>query len=203
MKNIFLSLIVFAILLQADSISDTEVKNSGNHDLNQAVLNAAKLYLESCNNGSKSGCSSLATIYKMDIGVKKDPEKANYYMQKASLLNLYGNFYNELTEGQKEYLIQNYKLIRQITQSVLNRYGSARIPSEVRVNDKNTVQFYLHPDGSLSDLHFIQKSDFAILNDTTREAMELSYFKYPRPSEKIPIRYRIHYDFDKNASAIK
>jgi hypothetical protein len=202
-KIISLFFIVFSMTLQADSIADAEVKNSGNSDLNQAVLKAAKSYLESCNNDSESGCSSLATIYKMDIGVNKDPEKANYYMQKASLLNLYGSFYNQLTEGQKEYLIHNYKLIGQITQSVLNRYGNSRIPLDVRVNDKNTVQFYLHPDGSLSDLQFIQKSNVEILNDTTRETIELSYFKYPRPSEEIPIRYRIRYDLDKNESAIK
>ncbi|MFZ2890958.1 energy transducer TonB family protein, partial [Sulfuricurvum sp.] len=77
------------------------------------------------------------------------------------------------------------------------------IPLDVITNDRNMIEFNLHPDGSISDISFIQKSKIDILNDTTRETIELAYAKYPRPKEKILIRYRVHYDLDKNESKKK
>lgn len=115
----------------------------------------------------------------------------------------YGAKFEQLSDGEKEYLGQNFKLIRRITQAVLDRFGHARIPADVIVNDRNMIEFYLHPNGSISDISFVQKSKIEILNDTTRETIELAYSKYPRPKEKILIRYRVHYDLDKNESKKK
>lgn len=112
----------------------------------------------------------------------------------------YGTKFEQLSDGEKEYLTQNFKLLQRITQVVLERYGKSRIPLDVITNDKNMIEFYLYPDGSISDISFIQKSKNDILNDTTRETIELAYSKYPRPKEKILIRYRVHYDLDKNES---
>lgn len=109
----------------------------------------------------------------------------------------YGTKFEQLSDGEKEYLTQNFKLLQRITQVVLERYAKSRIPLDVITNDKNMIEFYLYPDGSISDISFIQKSKNDILNDTTRETIELAYSKYPRPKEKILIRYRVHYDLDK------
>lgn len=181
----------------ANEASNSETNQS---DFTEALTSAAIRYSESCNNGSASGCSSLATMYKIGIGVEKDPEKANEYMEKASIFSLYKDEYTQFSEIQKEYLHKNYRLIRRITQTVLDRYGLSRIPPDVRSNDKNVIEFYLHPNGSISDMTFVQKSKIDILNETTRETIELSYFKYPRPKEKILIRYRVHYNLDHNQS---
>lgn len=110
----------------------------------------------------------------------------------------YGTKFEQLSDGEKEYLNQNFKLLQRITQSVLDRYGSSRIPSDLVVNESNIIEFNLYPNGSISDISFIQKSKIDILNDTTRETIEIAYYKYPRPKEKILIRYRINYDLDKN-----
>jgi TonB family protein len=67
-----------------------------------------------------------------------------------------------------------------------------------RINDRNTVEFYLHPDGSISNFRFIENSKVDILNDTTKETIEIVCVKYPRPKEKRLIRYCVRYDLDKN-----
>lgn len=122
-------------------------------------------------------------------------------MKELDLLKkTYGAKFEQLSEGEKEYLNQNFKLLQRITQAVLDRYGKSRIPLDVITNDSNMVEFHLHPDGSISDISFIQKSKIDILNDTTRETIELAYSKYPRPKEKILIRYRVHYKLDVNSS---
>ena len=56
------------------------------------------------------------------------------------------------------------------------------------------LRFYLHPDGSISNLHFLKNSQLAILDDTTKETIELAYAKYPRPQQKTLIRYRVWYN---------
>lgn len=84
--------------------------------------------------------------------------------------------------------------MRRITQGVLDRYGRSRIPDSIRVNDTNMIEFYLHPDGSISDLRFLKNSRLSILDDTTREVIELAYAKYPRPQQKTLIRYRVWYN---------
>lgn len=120
--------------------------------------------------------------------------------QLDSLKVTYGEKFEQLSDGEKEYLNQNFKSLQRITQAVLDRWGKHRIPPDIVINDTNLVQFYLHPDGSMSDMTFVQKSKTDILNETTKETIELSYFKYPRPKEKILIRYRVRYQLDVNTT---
>ena len=81
--------------------------------------------------------------------------------------------------------MDNQEAMRRITQAVLDRYGRSRIPDNLRVDETNTIEFYLYPDGSISDIRYLKNSRFAILDDTTKETIELAYSKYPRP---LPLR---------------
>jgi len=111
-----------------------------------------------------------------------------------SIQRLYGDKFNELSQGEQKYIIDNQEVMRRITQGVLDRYGRSKIPDNIRTNDTNMIEFYLHPDGSISDLRFLKNSQLAILDDTTREVIELAYSKYPRPEQKTLIRYRVWYN---------
>ncbi len=166
--------------------------------VDQNYTKSIDFFKQGCDNGSALGCKSLLAIYKKGIGLEKNQEDENELIERASILDLYEDVYSQLVEGEKEYLADNYKLIRRITQDVLNRYAHSRIPSDVIENDKNMIEFYLHPDGSISDIHFNQKSKISIFNDTTRETIEIAYSKYPRPKQKTLIRYRVNYDLKKN-----
>lgn len=111
-----------------------------------------------------------------------------------SIQKLYGDKFNELSEGEQKYILDNQEVMRRITQNVLDRYGHSRIPDNIRGNDTNMIEFYLYPDGSISDLHFLKNSQLSILDDTTKEVIELAYSKYPHPQQKTLIRYRVWYN---------
>ena len=83
--------------------------------------------------------------------------------------------------------------MRRITQQVLNRVGRVNIPNDLRVNRINVIEFYLHPNGDMTDFRFLKKSGFYILDDTTKETIEYAYSKYPRPEQKTLIRYKVGY----------
>ena len=80
-----------------------------------------------------------------------------------NIQKLYGDKFGELSEGEQKYILDNQETMRRITQSVLDRYGRSKIPDNLRVDETNTIEFYLHPDGSISDIHFLKNSRFSIL----------------------------------------
>lgn len=111
-----------------------------------------------------------------------------------NLKELYGDEFGELTPGQQKYLLDNQEIMRRITQEVLNRVAQVNLSRELDVNRMNIVEFYLHPNGDISDFRFIKKSGYYILDDTTKETIEYAYSKYPRPQEKILVRYNVFYN---------
>ncbi|WP_345991089.1 hypothetical protein [Sulfurimonas sp. HSL-1716] len=106
---------------------------------------------------------------------------------------LYGSEFGELSAGEQKYILDNTEIMRRITQQVLNRVGRVNIPNDLRVNRINIIEFYLHPNGDMTDFRFIKKSGFYILDDTTKETIEYAYSKYPRPAQKTLIRYKVGY----------
>ncbi len=132
-------------------------------------------------------------LSKADPSVQEKPLKSTTQVA-DSIQRLYGDKFSELSEGEQKYILDNQEIMRRITQGVLDRYGRSRIPDSVRVNDTNMIEFYLHPDGSISDIRFLKNSRLSILDDTTKEVIELAYAKYPRPEQKTLIRYRVWYN---------
>ncbi len=110
-----------------------------------------------------------------------------------NIKDAYGETFGELSPGEQKYILDNQEIMRRITQQVLNRVGRVNIPNDLRVNSSNIVEFYLYPNGDISDIRFIEKSNFYILDDTTRETIEYAYSKYPRPEQKTRIRYKVGY----------
>lgn len=105
----------------------------------------------------------------------------------------YGEEFGKLSEGEQKYLIDNQELMRRITQETLNRVGRTNIPDNMRINAYNMIEFYLHPNGDISDLRIVKQSGFYLLDDTTRETIEMSYHKYPWPKQKTLVRYKVGY----------
>ncbi len=132
-------------------------------------------------------------LSKADGSVQETGPKSSTKIS-DSIQRLYGDKFNELSEGEQKYILDNQEVMRRITQGVLDRYGRSRIPDNIRTNDVNMIEFYLHPDGSISDIRFLKNSRLSILDDTTKEVIELAYSKYPRPGQKTLIRYRVFYN---------
>ena len=107
---------------------------------------------------------------------------------------LYGSKWGELTTGQQRYMIDNLEVMRRITQKVLNRVARVSLPRNINVNRTNIIEFYLHPNGDMTNFRFLKKSGYFELDNITKETIEYSYAKYPRPKEKILIRYNVYYN---------
>ena len=126
---------------------------------------------------------------------KKVTKKSN---ASASSINnnikeLYGEEFGKLTPGQQQYIIDNQEIMRRITQQVLTRVARVNLPRDLNVNRNNVVEFYLHPNGDMTDFKFLNKSGYYVLDDTTKETIEYAYSRYPRPKEKTLIRYNVYY----------
>jgi outer membrane biosynthesis protein TonB len=112
----------------------------------------------------------------------------------SNIKELYGDEFGKLTPGQQKYIIDNQEIMRRITQEVLTRVASVNLPRDLNVNKVNVIEFYLHPNGDMTGFKFLQKSDYFVLDDTTKETIEYAYSKYPRPTEVILIRYNVFYN---------
>ncbi len=113
---------------------------------------------------------------------------------KQNIKELYGDEFGKLTPGQQQYILDNQEIMRRITQEVLTRVARVNIPRDLNVNRTNVIEFYLHPNGDMSDFRFLKKSGYYILDDTTKETIEYAYSRYPRPKEKTLIRYNVFYN---------
>ena len=107
---------------------------------------------------------------------------------------LYGDKFGELTQGQQKYILDNQEIMRRITQQVLNRVARVNLKDNLNVNRSNVVEFYLHPNGDMTDFKFLSTSGYYVLDDTTKETIEYAYSRYPRPTEKTLIRYNVYYN---------
>jgi len=107
---------------------------------------------------------------------------------------LYGDEFGKLTPGQQKYILDNQEIMRRITQQVLSRVARVNLPRDLNVNRTNVIEFYLHPNGDMTDFKFIKKSGYYVLDDTTKETIEYAYSRYPRPKEKTLIRYNVFYN---------
>jgi len=111
----------------------------------------------------------------------------------SDVKELYGEEFGKLSPGQQQYILDNQEIMRRITQQVLNRVARVNLDGSLRVNRNNVVEFYLHPNGDMSDFKFLSKSGYYTLDDITQETIEYAYSKYPRPKEKTLIRYNVYY----------
>jgi hypothetical protein len=143
-------------------------------------------------------------LYAMLSQDKSSQEKKVQENKKSSRLGaggttkeikkLYGDMWGKLTPGQQKYMLDNQEIMRRITQQVLTRVARVNLPRDLNVNRSNVIEFYLHPNGDMSDFKFLNKSGYYVLDDTTKETIEYAYSRYPRPAEKILIRYNVFYN---------
>ena len=125
---------------------------------------------------------------------KQNSERgANVGGTTREMKKLYGSEWGKLTPGQQQYMIDNQEIMRRITQEILNRQARVADLSGINSNSNNIVEFYLHPNGDMSDFRFLKKSGYFRLDDVTEATIRFAYSKYPYPKEKILVRYNVNY----------
>lgn len=127
---------------------------------------------------------------KTDQNMPTKPVAAH---ENQMIQELYGDVFTDLSAGEQKFIMDNQETMRRITQDILARYAPYRIPPDLDADESNMVEFYLHPDGSVTDLHFLTNSRLELLDNVTLETLSIAYKKYPRPEQPTLIRYRIDY----------
>lgn len=120
-------------------------------------------------------------------------EESQQTYEKRMIQELYGDVFTDLSAGEQKFILDNQETMRRITQNILGRYAPYRIPPGLELEDSNMVEFYLHPDGSVTGLRFLHNSQVELLDNVTLETLGIAYKKYPRPEQPTLIRYRINY----------
>jgi hypothetical protein len=108
-----------------------------------------------------------------------------------SILHHYGDDFFELSAPEQHYLLDNLQKIRRINDIVGNRLLQTKSDEEIDTKENNIVEFYLHPDGSISDLTLSKEREGSLLDELTLETIELAHTQYPRPKKTTLIRIRV------------
>lgn len=114
--------------------------------------------------------------------------------QNRILKELYGSKFESLGKAQKKFLTTNIKSIQSITQRELNYMGYPQVAIRTRQNGANLVEFYLYPNGDISDLKLIKDSGVNSLDAHTIELIKRAYKDYPYPQEKTLVRIKVLYN---------
>ncbi len=108
-----------------------------------------------------------------------------------SIQHHYGNDFFALSIAQQRYLLTNLQKIRKINDIVGNRLLQSRPDEAIDTKENNIVEFYLHPDGSISGLSLSKEREGSLLDELTLETIELAHSQYPKPKQTTLIRIRV------------
>eukprot|EP01022_Parablepharisma_sp_SALTPOND_P015244 TRINITY_DN21388_c0_g1_i1.p1 TRINITY_DN21388_c0_g1~~TRINITY_DN21388_c0_g1_i1.p1 ORF type:complete len:291 (-),score=41.61 TRINITY_DN21388_c0_g1_i1:466-1338(-) len=103
---------------------------------------------------------------------------------------LYGKEFGSFTKEQKKFIRDNLSKIGEITQRHL-KYPT--LAGELQQDGQNIVEFYLHPNGDITELRLIGKTGYAMLDRNSISTIEIAYKDYPRPKTKTKIRIYVNY----------
>ncbi len=106
---------------------------------------------------------------------------------------LYKDEFDRFTPEQKRFIKNNLSRIQGITQHYLTVRGYPYIAARLNQDGMNIVEFYLHPNGDITDLKVIQGSGVEVLDQNSLDTIKTAYKDYPHPTETTKIRFYIYY----------
>ena len=106
---------------------------------------------------------------------------------------LYGKEFYSFTPTQQKFIKNHLSEIYRITQNTLYINGYPDIAVRTHQQGVNVVSFYLHPNGSISQLRLIKPMGYEALDDNTIAVIQIAYKDYPRPKTKTKIVFYVNY----------
>ncbi len=118
--------------------------------------------------------------------------------QKAEIIDLYGDELGDYGLAEIDFLVNNLRDIGRITIYHINRRGYPREAAIMGISGKNIVEFYLHPNGDISELRVVSSSNSIILDNDMQTNIKVAFREYPRPTTKVKIRFFMTYTYITN-----
>jgi len=106
---------------------------------------------------------------------------------------LYGKEFYTFTKTQQKFIKDHLSEIHRITQNTLYLNGYPDVAVRTHQQGINVVSFYLHPNGSISNLHLIKPMGYEALDKNTIAVIQIAYKDYPRPKTKTKIVFYVNY----------
>lgn len=113
--------------------------------------------------------------------------------QKREIIDLYGDELGDYGLAEIDFLVNNLRDIGRITQYHINRRGYPREAAILGQSGKNVIEFYLHPNGDISELRVVSSSNSVILDNDMQTNIKVAFREYPRPTTKVKIRFFMTY----------
>ena len=108
--------------------------------------------------------------------------------QKAEIIDLYGDELGDYGLAEIDFIVNNLRDIGRITQYHINRRGYPREAALLGQSGKNIIEFYLHPNGDISELRVVSSSNSIILDNDMQTNIKVAFREFPRPTTKVKIR---------------
>lgn len=103
---------------------------------------------------------------------------------------LYGEEFERLGKEEQKFIKDNLSSIGRITEKYLRYPDTA---GRLGQQGTSVVEFYLHPNGDISDMRLLEGSGSRMLDKNSIETIEIAYKDYPRPTVKTKIRMFVGY----------
>ncbi|BDY13962.1 energy transducer TonB [Hydrogenimonas cancrithermarum] len=120
-------------------------------------------------------------------------EQINNTFSDKAFYALYKDEFDHFTPDQKKFIKNNLSRIQGITQHYLTLRGYPPFAGQMGQQGTNVVEFYLLPNGDITDLKIIKPTGFEQLDQNSIDTIKTAYKDYPLPKEKTKIRFYIHY----------
>lgn len=156
-----------------------------------------KIQSKSSNQSNHNQNSLASSLKSSQIGPMLDnkPSSPSIYdygkdMGNQEIKELYGDDLYSLNLEERKFIEDNLSGIGRITQKYL-KYP--QLAGQMGQQGDNIVEFYLHPNGDISDLKLLTPSGYRLLDENRIHTIEIAYKDYPYPAVKTKIRIRVMY----------
>lgn len=150
-------------------------------------LSNLKLFnpLDTANEAATMQDTKLASVARKLQSLPRDLQN--------EIKQLYGDELGDYGDAEQDFIINNLREIGHITQYHLSRRGYPPDAGYLGQQGTNAVEFYLYPNGDISDLKIIQETQSMILDKNTITVIQIAYKDYPRPTTKTKIKIYVKY----------
>lgn len=129
----------------------------------------------------------------MGSGTSMTPRASVQTFADKMVKQVYGKEFNTYTPKQQQFIKDKLGEIYRITQNALWARGYPDTALRMQVQGTNTVSFYLHPNGNISDLRLRTPIGYRALDENTIEVIKTAYKDYPKPQEKTRLMFYVTY----------
>ena len=129
----------------------------------------------------------------LHAGKNLKPHKKTLNHMSRMIAQLYGKTFYTFTATQQQFIKNHLSEIYRITQNTLYINGYPDVAVHTHQQGVNIVSFYLHPNGSISDLRLLKPMGYESLDKNTIAVIQIAYKDYPRPKTKTKIVFYVKY----------